>query len=256
MEGKDKKPKKTFNQLDERFQLNPEHDPNHIFEEEYEMIKELRKNPSFSSFDDKFLATFLCARRHKMDEVKELLTRHIQVRDKLGFDKTPPSYEDVKHFLGKSNVRVNGYYDIHNRMVYYYFIEYDLPKERETQTFWKFAFWDCYDTIQNEPLSVLRNGSIFIVDMQNFGWKNLDLSSKGREINQSLTSVFPRRIRALYVVNAGTLFKAAMKFANLVLPKKLIKRIKVVTAEELSQIIPNQTLHPKYGGSLKVEMKT
>jgi hypothetical protein len=67
-----------------------------------------------------------------------------------------------------------------------------------------------------------------------------------------MTSVFPRRVRALYVVNAGTLFRAAMKFANLVLPKKLIKRIKVVTVEELKEFIPLNSLHPKFGGTLQV----
>jgi hypothetical protein len=40
---KDKeKEKETFNQLDEKFQVLDHHDPEIIFPEEYEMIKELR----------------------------------------------------------------------------------------------------------------------------------------------------------------------------------------------------------------------
>jgi hypothetical protein len=173
---KEKKKSKTFNRLDERFQLKPEHEPNHIFDEEKEMIKELRQNPLFDSLDDKTLAVFLFARRHDIGAVKELLKKHVDVKIKYGFDKELPKWEEVQSVMGKSNVRINGAYDIYARNVYYYFIEHDLPKDRDPVNFWKFAFWDCYDMIKSEPLNILRNGSIFVVDMQNFGWKNVDLS--------------------------------------------------------------------------------
>jgi len=82
------KKKKTFNRLDERFQLTDAHDPEHIFPEELEMCKELRRlRPELKKETDKFLVTFLCARRHKMDEVLVLLDKYLTKRKELGYDK-------------------------------------------------------------------------------------------------------------------------------------------------------------------------
>jgi len=43
---KEVKKLKTFNRLEERFQLLPEHLEDHVFEEELEMVKEIRKKSS------------------------------------------------------------------------------------------------------------------------------------------------------------------------------------------------------------------
>jgi hypothetical protein len=40
----DKDKPHTFNDLDERFQITDKHDPEHIFDEEYDMIAELRRD--------------------------------------------------------------------------------------------------------------------------------------------------------------------------------------------------------------------
>lgn len=69
----------TFNDLDKRFQLSPEHDPNHVFPEEMEMVRQMRDELSkdfraeIEAATDKFLLTFLFARRHKVKESVELL---------------------------------------------------------------------------------------------------------------------------------------------------------------------------------------
>ena len=56
---------KTLNDLAEKFQWHEGLDPDHIFDEEREMIKFLRtKVPELEQEDDKFVATFLFARRH------------------------------------------------------------------------------------------------------------------------------------------------------------------------------------------------
>ncbi len=78
---KTKKKEKTFNDLDLKFQLQPEDDPDKIFAEEKEMIQELRKEfPNYSEYSDKYLVTFLCARRHKLEETKKLMTKFMEKR--------------------------------------------------------------------------------------------------------------------------------------------------------------------------------
>jgi len=72
--------------------LNEDHDPDHIFPEELEMIAELRKRmPVLQFYSDKFLVYFLCARRHDIDEVETLLQRYIEVMKEFKFHKKFPS---------------------------------------------------------------------------------------------------------------------------------------------------------------------
>jgi len=253
--SKNQKKKKTFNRLDERFQLKPEHHQDHVFEEEREMVAEMkRRNTSFSSLDDKVLLVFLFARRHNIDASIELLEHHIKMREKVGLKDKLPSQEEVDEILKPGfNIRKDNCYDKYGRMIRYYFFELDLPKGRSPDLYWKYAYWECYHTIKYEPLAAWRNGEIVIVDMQNFGWRNIDLSSTGREIIQSMTSCFPRRIRAMYVVNSGFIFQAVLKASKLILPKKIHKRVKAIPMDELKDLIVESYLHSKYGGKLKLE---
>jgi len=131
----------------------------------------------------------------------------------------------------------------------------DFAYKRTSKLDWAYAFYDCYETVGREPISALRNGSIYIIDMDDFGWKNLDFSSRGRENSRNMTGLFPKRMRALYVVNPGLLFLAALKAAKLILPKKIHKRIHPMSLQELRELIPEQNLHPKYGGKLQLTEK-
>jgi len=254
---KEVKKLKTFNRLEERFQLLPEHLEDHVFEEELEMVKEIRKNhPEFEILEDKFLLASLFSRRHNTKEAVELLQNHIKVRERVGFKDRLPIREDCKDIWNQGFIyhrpRV---FDKHGRQVYYYFMGKDFAYKRTSKLDWAYAFYDCYETVGREPISALRNGSIYIIDMDDFGWKNLDFSSRGRENSRNMTGLFPKRMRALYVVNPGLLFLAALKAAKLILPKKIHKRIHPMSLQELRELIPEQNLHPKYGGKLQLTEK-
>jgi hypothetical protein len=74
----------------------------------------------------------------------------------VGFKDKLPTREDCEEiwqqgFICKKSRAI----DKHGRMVYYYFMEKDLHK-RSAELDWKYAFFDCYDTIQNEPLASVR----------------------------------------------------------------------------------------------------
>jgi len=244
---------KTFNRLDERFQLKPEHNEDFVFSEEREMIREMRKkNPEFEILDDKLLLAFLFSRRHDVNAATEVILNHLRVRERVGFKDSLPTRENCEAIWQQGFIyRKSHVVDKYNRMVYYYFMEKDFHK-RTQELDWKYAFFDCYDTVETESLSSLRNGAIYIIDMQNFGWRNLDFSSRGRENSRNMTGLFPKRMRALYVVNGSILFTAALKAAKLILPKKIHKRIRPISMEDLRELIPEQNLHPKYGGKLQL----
>lgn len=60
-DGKKEEKKETFNQLDERFQVLDHHDPEIIFPEEYEMIKELREQrPELVNSHLLMIASYKC----------------------------------------------------------------------------------------------------------------------------------------------------------------------------------------------------
>jgi hypothetical protein len=89
-----KKPK-TANRLDERFQITPEHDPDHIFDEEKEMINRLREEIEDCRFySDKWICYFLFARRHNYDAVKELLSKYLQTRRDFGWRTCSPIFTE------------------------------------------------------------------------------------------------------------------------------------------------------------------
>jgi len=124
----------TFNSLDERFQLKPEHDDNHIFPEELELISELRKRrPELEKETDKFLCVFLFARRHILDDTVELLDKYMKKRRELGFDVNPPSIKDEtlrKHIEAGIILKQKFAVDNHNRLLHFIFVAKDKPKER------------------------------------------------------------------------------------------------------------------------------
>lgn len=87
----------TLNKLDEKFQITEKHDPDHIFPEELEYIKQLREEfPDLQFYSDKWIVYFLCARRHDLDEVRELLGKFLKMRTDYGWRTSMPDiYTDT-----------------------------------------------------------------------------------------------------------------------------------------------------------------
>jgi len=250
----------TFNQLDERFQLQAHHDPNHIFPEEYEMIKELRKRrPELEKESDKFLCVFLFARRHNIDETIVLLDSYLAKRKELGFDVNPPNplKSDTlrKHLESGVIMKVKGGLDKHERILHYVWIAKDKPKERHINVLYEYGFWETHYQLQTESLKTWRNGSCLVIDFKGFGLNNVDLSPKGIEFSKALSGVFPKRIRKVFVLNGGWLLKLISEAAKLVLNKKLSERLEISNVEGLRNLVPVEWLMADYGGKCNMSVK-
>lgn len=244
--------KETFNQLDERFQVLDHHDPDIIFPDEYEMIKELRgQRAELEKETDKFLVVFLCARRHNIPDTLKLLDKFTKKRKELGFDVNPPSLKDEalkKHFEAGIILQHKGATDKYGRVLNYVFVARDKPKDRPISTLYAYCFWDVMYQIQTEPLKTLRNGCIMVIDFKGFGLSNVDLSPKGIEFSKALSGVFPRRIRKVYLLNGGWLLKLISQAASLLLSKKLIDRVEIGDVEGLKNYINDEWLLANYQG--------
>jgi len=251
--------KETFNQLDEKFQVLDHHDPEIIFPEEHEMIKEMRtQRPELEKESEKFLTVFLCARRHNVSDTIKLLDKYTKKRKELGFDVNPPSLKDEalkKHLETGIILQHKGATDKHNRVLNYVFVSKDKPKERPISTLYAYCFWDVQYQIQTEPLKTLRNGCIMVIDFKGFGLSNVDLSPKGIEFSKALSGIFPRRIRKVYLLNGGWLLKIISQAASLLLSKKLIDRVEIGDVEGLKNYINEEWLLSSYSGKWDMDGK-
>jgi len=250
---KGEKSAETFNSLDEKFQLQPHHDDNHIFPEELELIKELRKRrPELEKESDKFLCVFLFARRHVLDDTIELLDKYMKKKKELGFDANFPSLKEEylqKHIEAGIILKPKFCVDKHDRLLHYVFVAKDKPKDRPITTLYAYGFWETSYQIQTETLRTWRNGSTLVVDFKSFGLSNIDLSPKGIEYSKALSGLFPKRIRKVYLVNGGWLLKIISEGAKLVLSKKLCDRVEVISQSDLKQAINEEwLLTDRYGG--------
>jgi len=249
---------KTENDLDERFQWHEGMDPNHIFDEELRMIKELRKKiPELAAETDKFVAVFLFARRHNMPDVEELLNKFYKKKAEYAYafpGQHIPSFQysnlaERAKVGGAANLQPHGYRDKKGRMLRYFLMGLDNPSARTLEYTYVAFYWQTYYTIETEPLSAWRNGVCIVVDLKSAGLRNLDISAKGRESHSALQGTFPFRVRSMLVVNGGFFINALMTGAKLALPKKLYDRIKLMSASDLKDHIPMDNLLPQFGGS-------
>lgn len=250
----------TLNQLDEKFQLKEGDDPEKIFPEEYEMIKEIRqKRPHLEKESDKWIVTFLCARRHNMEDTLHLLDKYCAKKKELGFENSFPTYThdaDLKKHLDQAIImQIKHGVDKSNRMCQYVFVCKDKPKDRPINVLLEYCFWETEYQIRTEPLEILRNGTTMIIDFKGFSLSNVDFSAKGVEFSKALSGVFPKRIRKVYLFNGGWLLNLIFGAAKMVLSRKLTERVESGTPEGLKNLIDAKWLLTEYGGDLDASPK-
>lgn len=137
--------------------------------------------------------------------------------------------------------------DKHGRLVYYFFLGRNSPRSLDTMI--TFYMWECHFLCETESLANLRNGNLWVFDMDGFSlWKNVDMSSQGRSWASVMTGTFPFRIRGIVVLNAGFFTRALLGTAKLVLPAKLLKRISISSVNDLKALVPEEHLPTVYGG--------
>jgi len=253
---KAKEKEKTFNDLAPEYQWNPSLDPDHIFDGERELIKQLKKDlPSLENESDKFVLVFLLARRHDYKDSLDLLKKFIKLQTDYGFTPSyPPSFSHHPNLIPLSKsleipmMLAIGERDKYDRMLRYFFMGQDNPDSRDRKTTYCLMFWETYFLVNVEPLSVWRNGISIVVDFKGFGWKNIDMSSKGRAVNRDVQGTFPFRFRSFYCVNGGSVVGALVQAAKLVVPKKIMSRVNWIDQTLLKESIPSKSLLKRYDG--------
>jgi hypothetical protein len=241
---------------EDRFQITKEHDLNHIFEEERQLLEEMKKHPIADSFSDRFLLIFLICRKHNVERTVKTLEGYMALRKEhnlgLGNIRTQDMNEQMA--AGGSQIYYKGRSDREGRLVVYKFMEHWHPKKYTLDQMVAYIFWFWNSVMTNEPLSVFRKGIILVNDMRGAGLGNIETSSKMKKFATSLMEHFPTRIHAVYVIHAGFVTKLMIGFAKLVFKKKMTKRIQIVHDTKLADFIDQPHLLKEYGG--EVDWKT
>jgi hypothetical protein len=263
---KSKKKNKTANKLDERFQLTDKHDREHIFPEELEMVKQLRSEiPDLRFYSDKWIVYFLCARRHEITAVKELLVKYLKMREEYGWRTCLPdihtdTHKDMRNdstshnhtnplrqflinppFASSTDLMYHmpGMVDNQGRLVIHFYLARSRPHGRPLAHMLAFAMWEVDYLVETETLAHLRNGTIWVCNMDGFSiMKNLDMSADGRKWSSTVSGSFPNRIRGAWIIKTGWLARAILAAGKVLFPKKIAKRFAVVKDSELVNMAP------------------
>jgi len=253
--GKDKR-KKTENDLDERFQWVEGLDPDHIFDDEKEMIAQLREAiPQLVDESDKFVATFLFARRHDLKETITLLKEFYKKKEeyaRLWEGYHHPSFKFTKQLQEDPNSIIVllpiGYRDNKGRMLRMMVIGEAFTPNLDT--IYTMMFWQLYYMVAVEPLNAWRNGIVSLMDAGGLSLGLITNPGPGKAVVKASQHTFPFRMRSMLVVNGGTLLSVFFATVRLLLPKKIVKRFAVISdINQLKEYIPAQYLVPRFGGN-------
>jgi len=258
--GKVKK-KKPFNRLDKRFQLTSEHPDDHVFPEEMEIVVKLRETePRCRILSDKMMLTFVFCRRHIFVEVLEVLRNFFAMADRQDIDlENPPACDDpdVKSVISGErsgwSLHRTGAVDIHNRMVYYYIGAKDNARDRPPRITYKFLFWELFNFVEHEKLSSIRNGQVAVIDTEDITLKAISLTDESKQLMKDIQGTFPKRNHEWVVIDAGIGFRLIWTIGKVLLSKKMKKRVKLISSEELRTLVPVEVLHPKWGGTMDID---
>jgi len=258
----------TFNGLDPKFQVTTEHDPDHIFPEELDLVEQVRNQvPGAANWPIRYILIFLFARRHSVPHSVNLLTKHINWLKTMGFpeisvdnpypftpDQLTPEEREYALFGGHTLYR-HGLVDKHNRLLQYIRMRCwfggRIPMHRYVST----VIWWYYYTWQFIPLSIHRNGMAVAVDMTDMGWANVDISSDVHQFITNALTGFPGRMRQCWIVNPNWALSTAMSFLKLVLSAKVLGRMRPVVQDVLLDEIPRENIPVDLGGDWVPDLK-
>lgn len=225
------------------------------------MIQHLRDRiPDLKWYTDKYVAVFLIARRHDLAGTEQLIQKFLEKRRECGFEYRPPRVSKDQEILEllrmRASARWPGLHDKYGRMISYFFMKHNLVDHPARASMTRWAFFEMEWAIECESLASHRAGMIWVMDFDDFSIsKNIDTSPEFRRFSEEVQGVFPNRIRAIYIFNAGVFIKALLSVAKLMFPKKLSKRIQVIEQEELRSIIPRVSLLKQYGGEWELDFE-
>jgi len=198
-----------------------------------------------------------------IDLAQYLIVSHLEIPESLrrmkkwGEKKTEWKVDDVPVSRGIQYLKDYplwisiGGYDKEGRRIYVIHFGNIIPSDI-TNNFATYVksmnlLWDALTISVPE----VKDGLCVICDFQDFGVSNWSLTVLRRFLELTVEK-YPVRIRRIYFLDQPTYFFIISKIVMTCLPKKFKERLKLISREELKEIIPESSLPPRVGGTSKV----
>jgi len=258
----------TFNGLAPQFQVTKDHDSNHIFPEEYELIEKVRSQvPAAASIPARIILIFLFARRHSVSHSVKLLEKHLGWLDTMGLapvtEENPYPFtidmltEEERQFAIREGPVLYKHIltDKHNRLLQYIrlrcWFQGKIPMKRYICS----VIWWYYYSFKHVPLSVHRNGMSVVIDMRDMGWANLDFSTDVQQFITSALTCFPGRMRQAWIVNTNWIFSTAWALVKMILSTKVMSRMVQLSVENLVDEVEICNIPKDLGGEWEPDVQ-
>lgn len=148
--------------------------------------------------------------------------------------------------------RLPGQCDNEGRLLLNFFLARSRPHGRPLAHLLAYSMFEVDYWVETESLSRLRNGCLWICNMEGFSMmKNIDMSAEGRKWGAAVSGNFPNRIRGALIFRVGWLARVILAAAKILFPKKIAKRFTIVKEVDIAAQVPKQHLLKEYGGEME-----
>jgi len=261
----------TFNDLSPEFQLTSQHDDNHVFPGEFDLIEQVKNQcPETQEWPDRFVLIFLFARRHSVPHTIKLIKRHLNWLEQLGFEPIcmsknrlypfkPEELDEVERkyaLYGGHTLYKHVLVDKHDRLLQYKIMRYWLPGSHSLRDYIATVLWWYYYTFQFVSLRIHRNGHSVVVDMKSMGWSNIEISRATKDFLLNATGGLPGRLRCCWIVHSNWMLNTAMAVAKYIVSAKILARVSTVQLDTLAEEIEKECLPVDLGGEWDPDLKS
>jgi len=222
-----------------------------LFEEEKEVLRQLREWELSKHFSDRFMmiVSFTC--KLDVNRTKELLKKNWEWRSTNGFVNVP-SFSEVPKDLITSDTFfiVPGTRSKKGQSLAYMQVRNFVPGQYTQEGLLKFLIWCWNEGFESERMDAFRNGVIIVQDMTDMGWCNIDMLLI-KNLMQVAQEYFPHRVKKILLVNPPGIVKLLLKLASVFVHQKFMKAIEVITPEQILEFVDADVLPVKFGGNLE-----
>jgi len=229
-----------------------------LFDDEWEVFQELKKEEIAKHFDDRFMMACLFARKLDIKRTVDMLTKNLQWRTENNFLEVPIWDTLPKEMMAHDfALKVPGARGRNGEGIIYVKMgnmrPAEIPGFIEGCVLW--TVWNGMKGGLYESMDYFRNGLIIVSDLAGMGWHNVDFELQ-RRMSSTLLDSFPMRVTKILIINPPWILGAFLQGLSLVIKKKVMDRVGVLEdPAKIDEYISKENLVTGFGGSLEYKMQ-
>jgi len=230
-----------------------------LFDDEWEVFQELKKEEISKHFTDRFLAACLFSRKLDIKRTVDMLKKNLEWRTQNNLLETPDFSTLPKDMMFHDfALKVPGARGLCGEGIIYVKMgnmkPADIPGFVDGCVLW--TVWNGMHGGLFESMDYYRNGMIIVSDLSGMGWHNVDFELQ-RRMSDAMLDCFPMRVTKIVLLNPPWMITGFLNGLSIFIKKKVMDRIGVMeNRENLVEFIGKDNLWTGFGGDLEYDMKT